>query len=176
MTRLTVVDAARALVLEQHLYDANGQRIASSVTSNHIHDGLSGANMPRQIDLQLPSTRMKMRIDVVDWKLNALTPEEAGMWTKPDYTATGAPNVDLADPNLQFQLPSQPITGASINPRANGGLQPDNAAWSAASHSAQPGGSSERMRLGQRFAPRQGPAAAPAGTVVSPPVVELPTQ
>jgi hypothetical protein len=174
MNKITVVDAARALVLEQHLYDASGQRIASSVTSNHIHDGLSGANMPRQIDLQLPSSQMKLQIHVVDWKLNALTPEQAGMWTKPDYSATGAPNVDLADPNLQFQLPSQPVTGAGIHPRGNGGMNPENAAWSAASHAVQPGASSERMRLGQRFAPRQGPGAAPVGTVVSPPVVELP--
>jgi len=118
---------------------------------------------------------MQMRIDVVDWQLNAIGPEQAGVWIKPDYSGTGVPNVDLADPNLQFQIPAQPLSGAAMNPRANGGLRTENAGWSAAPQTAQPDVPSARMRLGQRFAPRQAVSTAPAGAVVAPPVVELPS-
>ena len=34
-TKATIVDAARGLVLEQHLYDQNGTRVATSITSQH---------------------------------------------------------------------------------------------------------------------------------------------
>ncbi len=99
-TKITIVDAARALVLEQHLYDARGQRLASAITRDHIRDGLVGANMPRRIELHLPSSNLKMQIDVIGWRLNSLGPEQQALWIKPENPAY--PNVDLADPNLQF--------------------------------------------------------------------------
>jgi hypothetical protein len=129
MTKITVVDAQRGLVLAQHLYDAQNRLIASAVTSNHIHDGLSGANLPRQIELQLPTTQMQLRTDVVDWKINTLGPEQADIWALPNKAAEGFQHVDLADPSLQFTMPGQPLTGAAIDPRANGGLG-NHAGWS----------------------------------------------
>jgi hypothetical protein len=122
MTKVTIVDAQRGLVLEQHLYDPQGQAIATAVTSNHIRDVATGVNLPRQIELRLPTTQMEMRIDVVDWQVNTLGPEHAGTWAMPDKTAEGFQNVDLADPSVQFMTPGQPLSGAAIDPRANGGL------------------------------------------------------
>jgi hypothetical protein len=130
MTKITVVDAPRALVLAQHLYDSQNRLIATAVTSNHIRDGLSGVNLPRQIDLQLPTTQLQMRIDVMDWKINALGPEQAGIWAMPNKAADGSPQINLADPSLQFTMPGQPLTGVAIDPRSNGGLGNDNAGWS----------------------------------------------
>jgi hypothetical protein len=132
MTKTTIIDAARGLVLEQHLYDPQGRTIATAITSNHVRDGLSGVNLPRQIDLRLPATQMQMRIDVVDWQVNTLGPQSAGIWQKPEYADQGFPNVDLADPNLQFAPAGQPLTGAAIDPRANGGLHATNPSWSSA--------------------------------------------
>jgi hypothetical protein len=160
MTKITVVDAHRALVLAQHLYDAQNRLIATAVTSNHIRDGLSGVNLPRQIDLQLPTTQLQMRIDVVDWQINALGPEKAELWTRP--APPGAQHVDLADPSLQFMMPGQPLTGAAIDPRRNGGLGGDSGGWSASGPVAEtiapsaPSGANatleeRRARLRDRF-------------------------
>jgi hypothetical protein len=129
MTKITIVDAQRALVLAQHLYDPQGQLIASAITTDHIRDGMSGVNMPRQIDLQLPTTQLRMRIDVVDWKLNSLGPQDSNIWALPDYASIGYQHIDMAD--VQFTLPGQPLSGARIDPRANGGLQPPPEAWQA---------------------------------------------
>jgi hypothetical protein len=138
MTKVTVVDAQRALVLAQHLYDPQGRPIATALTSNHIHirDGLSGVNMPRQIELKMPSTNLQLRIDVVDWQINTLGPEQAEIWALPDKRPEGAQPIDLADPTLQFTLPGQPLIGAALDPRSNGGLHAGNGNWSAAA----PGG------------------------------------
>ena len=194
MTKITIVDAERALVLAQHLYDAQGQLIASATTSNHIRDGLSGVNMPRQIELQLPTTQLKLRIDVVDWQINSLGPQHADIWAKPDYTSRGFPNIDLADPNLQFTSPGQPLTGAAIDPRANGGLRPADNGWSAAGPAPQampplavdPAWLASRQRRSRLFdgmnsvsplmtsAPTSS-TMAPAHQAALPPVVELPT-
>jgi hypothetical protein len=100
LTKITIVDAARALVLEQHLYDARGQRMASAITRDHIRDGLVGVNMPRRIELHLPASNLQMQIDVTGWRLNSLGPEQQALWVKPENPAY--PNVDVADPNLQF--------------------------------------------------------------------------
>jgi len=196
MTKITIVDAERALVLAQHLYDAQGQLIASATTSNHIRvrDGLSGVNLPRQIDLQLPTTQLKFRIDVVDWQINTLGPQHAGIWTKPDYASQGFQNIDLADPNLQFTLPGQPLTGAAIDPRANGGLRAADPGWSAAGPANQavappgvdPAWLASRQRRSRLFdrldsapplvttAPTSS-TTAPAFQPGLPPVVELPS-
>ncbi len=137
MTKVTLVDAERALVLAQQLYDTQNQLIAMATTTNHIRDGLSGVNMPRRIELQMPTTQLKLQIDVVDWQMNSLGPQHANIWMLPDKTREGAQNIDLADPNLQFMLPAQPLSGAAIDPRANGGLRAPAADWSAAGPATQ---------------------------------------
>jgi hypothetical protein len=194
MTKVTVVDAGRALVLAQHLYDVNNQLIASATTTNHIRDGVSGVNLPRQIELQLPTTQMSLRIDVVNWEVNTLGPQHANTWTKPDFTSQGIPNVDLADPNLQFGLPGQPLTGAAIDPRAHGGLLATTPAWSPgapAIQTATVGGVDEgwllsrqrkaRLGLGRTFtsplvtSATTNSTTAPPFQPTVPPVVQLPT-
>jgi hypothetical protein len=130
MTKITVVDAHRALVLAQHLYDAQNRLIATAVTSNHIRDGRTGVILPRQIDLQLPTTQLQLRIDVVDWQVNTLGPEQTDIWALPNKGAEGFQHVDLGDPTLQFTMPGQPLTGAAIDPRNHGGLGNDNTGWS----------------------------------------------
>jgi hypothetical protein len=193
MTKVTVVDAGRALVLAQHLYDAQNQLIASATTTNHIRDGLSGVNLPRQIELQLPTTQMRLRIDVVDWLINSLGPQDANIWTKPDFTSQGIPNVDLADPHLQFGLSGQPLTGAAIDPRANGGLRAADPAWSAgATPQAVALGNFDpailpmrqrqaRLGIGRRSTSPLVTSATTSGTMAppfqatAPPVVQLPS-
>jgi hypothetical protein len=198
MTKITIVEAERALVLGQQLYDAQGQLIAMATTTNHIRDGLSGVNMPRHIELQLPTTQMKLQIDVVNWQMNSLGPQHAGIWMLPDKTGAGFQNVDLADPNLQFALPAQPLSAAALDPRANGGLRAANPGWTAAGPATQaalppgfdpPGFDPAILAMRQRQArlgirrvpalplvasPPIGTTEAPPFQPVSPPVGPLP--
>ena len=98
LRKITVVDDLRGVVLEQHLYDAHNARVASAFTSNFHRDPVSGAILPRHIEIQYPSTQFDLKIDLADIEVNTLGPANVQLWVKPEYP--GYPNVNLADPNL----------------------------------------------------------------------------
>jgi hypothetical protein len=98
--QITIIDARKALVLEQHLYTPTGQRIASAITSEHRLDPVSGAALPRKIVLEWPASKMKLTIDMFDLQINTLGPEQANLFQRPEYS--GFPNVDLGAAGVQF--------------------------------------------------------------------------
>lgn len=98
--QVTIIDARRALVLEQHLYTPTGQRIASAITSEHRMDVTSGAALPRKIVLEWPASKMKLTLDLYDLQVNTLGPEQANLFQRPEYA--GFPNVDLGAAGVQF--------------------------------------------------------------------------
>jgi hypothetical protein len=100
-TKVTKIDEAYGWVLEQHLYDERGQRIASALTSDYYRDMAANVSLPRTIDIQLPATQMNMKIRVGSWRVNALDASAAPLWQMPDYP--GFPPVDLGNPNLRWQ-------------------------------------------------------------------------
>jgi len=75
-----VVDPLRGVVLEQHLYDAHGTRLASSFTSGFHRDPLSGAILPRHIQIQYPSTQSTCESDIADMQVNVLGPQNESLW------------------------------------------------------------------------------------------------
>jgi hypothetical protein len=98
LRKITVVDSQRGVVLEQHLYDTRNTRVASSFTSNFHRDPVTGAVLPKHVEIQYPSTQFDLKIDMVDIQVNVLGPQNAQLWVKPEYP--GYPNVNLADPGL----------------------------------------------------------------------------
>ncbi len=117
LTKITVLDAWDGTVLEQHLYDAGGQRIATSITSRYKRDPNSGAALPRSIEIQWPTAGMSFHLDVTDWQVNAIPADNLLLWAKPEYP--GYPNVDLADPNLRFTVPAGAVPSASATAPPN---------------------------------------------------------
>ena len=103
-TKITVVDAARALVLAQHLYDQRGQLTASAVASQHRRDPLTGRILPKVVDVSCPAAQFSMRIDLGNVTINQLSGDRAQLFGMPSYE--GWPLVDLGNPN--FQLPQAP--------------------------------------------------------------------
>lgn len=97
LTKVTVLDASRGLVLEQHLYDPQGNRIATAITNQHRRDPVTGAILPRHIEIQYPGAQLSLRIDIANLQVNVLPAESPQLWAKPEYT--GYPNVNLADMN-----------------------------------------------------------------------------
>jgi hypothetical protein len=104
LTKVTVIDGWDGTVLEQHLYDVQGQRLASAITGRYKRDPVSGAALPRSIEIQWPTAQMSFHVDVNDWLVNTIAPDNMALWTKPIYQ--GYPEVDLADPHLQFSVPT----------------------------------------------------------------------
>jgi hypothetical protein len=123
LTKVTVLDPARGIVLEQDLYDPTGHLVAASRTSDHRRDPVTGAILPRHIEIDYPSVQLTMKLDIGDLQVNSLGPQNAALWTKPEYA--GFPNVNLADPNL-FAAPGglaprsgpAPLPGAPLGPRS----------------------------------------------------------
>ena len=99
LTKSTVVDARRAWVLQQHLYDSSGTLLASAMARSHRYYPEHGVSLPGQVDIKLPAAQLAMSIDVGTLQLNQLA-ENPELWIKP----SGYPQIDLGrqailDPN-----------------------------------------------------------------------------
>jgi hypothetical protein len=114
MTKVTVVDAGRGWILEQHLYDAQGTRIASSMTSNHWRDPASGATLPRHVEIQWPATGFSLKLDIRSFAVNQLGGDPTQLFEMPTYP--GFNPVDMGDPRFQPPLLAPQSASASRPP------------------------------------------------------------
>jgi hypothetical protein len=103
-TKSTVIDAARGWVLEEHVYDAQGQLVASSILSRHRRDPLSNLVMASVVKINYPLAGLSMRLDLGNVQINRLPANQAELWTMPQYQ--GSPPVDLGGPNFQAHWPA----------------------------------------------------------------------
>jgi hypothetical protein len=109
-TKITVVDEQRALVLEQHLYDARGTRIATAITTQHYRDPVSGAFVPREIELQVPATQFSITMRLKTVQVNQLGQGPSPTFALPNYP--GASPVDLANPHRGLAPADAPTVSA----------------------------------------------------------------
>lgn len=111
MTKVTVVDAVRGLVVEQHAYDTAGRRVASAVVEQHRRDPLTNLAVPRVVKIDCPAARFSMRVDLGNVRLNRLDCDEASLWTMPQIP--GAALVDLGAPPPAMPRSERPNPDAS---------------------------------------------------------------
>jgi len=108
MTRVILVDSSGGFVVEQHLYDARRQLVASALSSQHSRHPETGAVLPARIEIQTPATAQaaafSMRIDLRNLVVNQLPPNAAQLWTLPSLP--GFTPIDLADPNVRLVEPT----------------------------------------------------------------------
>lgn len=123
MVKRTVVDATKAIVLEQHIYDGSGKLLASAIAKSHRYfEGLAIA-LPQAIEIRVPPAELAMSIDVGTVELNRMA-DNPQLWAMP--TKPGSPAVDLgaqlpADPGGGPPTLGQQITGANwYDPVPNG--------------------------------------------------------
>ena len=108
MTKNTVVDARRAWVLQQHIYDSQGTLIASSTARSHRYYPELAVSLPQEIELNLPRAQLSLVIDVGSVILNQ-TNTSPELWTMPKIS--GSPQVDLgtAPPGTVFGTGAKPV-------------------------------------------------------------------
>jgi hypothetical protein len=101
LTRVMVVHSRYGWVLEQHLYNARRQLLASSVASQHRFYSDYGVSLPHHVDVQIgrgQPSELVFSIDVDSYSINQLVGEPNRLWAMPQIT--GSKLVNLADPNL----------------------------------------------------------------------------
>jgi hypothetical protein len=98
LTKVTVLDAQHAWVLQQQIYDSRKQLLASAIASRHRYDPIAGVSLPRQVDIQLPPAQLSFRIQVVDYLVNQLSSNPQQLWSMPQIE--GYPLIDLAGPSV----------------------------------------------------------------------------
>jgi hypothetical protein len=102
LTKVTVVDDARGWVVEQHVYDASRQLLASALAAGFQFDPVTGASLPRVVQVRLPSTGMNFTLETQQHQINQLLGDPAQLWSVPQIS--GVPLVDLNNPGpLGFQ-------------------------------------------------------------------------
>lgn len=91
--KITVIDDAHGWVLQQHIYDQFGRRIASAVASQHRLDAANGVVLPRKVEVQLPTIEMAFTLEVSDYVVNSLSGDPATLWAMPRRSQATAINL-----------------------------------------------------------------------------------
>jgi hypothetical protein len=108
LTKRTVVDATRAWVLEQHVYDAQGTLIASAVAKSHRYHQPANVSLPDKVEIKIPASELSLSIDMGSVEINTLTenPQLWAMPTKPGVPLTnlGAAQANAATPRMGDQI------------------------------------------------------------------------
>jgi hypothetical protein len=117
LQRVLLIDATRAWVLEQHIYDQAGTTLlASARAESHRYYPVEQVSLPEQVSIELPTANFKLAINLGQMQINQLQGDRTQLWSLP--TVDGHPQYDLggALPGtpLPGQAPPQPISNAVI--------------------------------------------------------------
>jgi hypothetical protein len=106
LQRLMVIDARRALVLEQHVYDQAGTTLlASAVAESHRYYEVEQVSLPDRVSIRLPASGMAFRIDMGAVQINQLAADRHQLWTLPTFE--GYPQHDLGGAAVGTPLPGR---------------------------------------------------------------------
>lgn len=165
ITKVTIIDRQYGYVVEQHLYDAAGQPVASALASNFRYDPSFSVTLPYTVDIRLPKSGADFTIQIIGYRINQLT-EGTGTFAKPQRP--DVPQINLASgagmPMAAGQpLPSgQPLPGGQYSPQTHPTMN------QAQPYPAQPYPTQQPPASGQQFDPYSPANTAPP---VNPPQV-----
>lgn len=123
-TKILMIDNLTGVILEQSLYDARGQRLATAVAGKHLRDPASGAIVPQHVEVNWPAANLSFKLDMYDLSINTLPPGNMALWMMPNDPSVA--KIDLADPNLQMVAPGtmMPQPGPVVAPPMVPGAMP----------------------------------------------------
>ncbi len=108
MTRVLLLDPKYGWVVQQHLYDANGQLLLSATASEHRYYRDKNVSMPHHLEIQLAPgqpTQLAFEVDVSRFLFSPLT-GAGDRWTMPRID--GSPAVDITDPTFYPPVAARP--------------------------------------------------------------------
>jgi hypothetical protein len=118
LNRVTVIDARRAWVVEQHIYDESGHTLlASAVAESHRYYPVEQVSLPDRLSIRLPPSNINFKIDLGVMQINRLPPNAQQLWTLPTFA--GYQQYDLGGAE-----PGTPVPGRLTAPVAPPGAQP----------------------------------------------------
>jgi hypothetical protein len=107
LQRVTRIDAARAWVVEQHVYDPSGQTLlASAVAESHRYYPAEQVSLPQRVSLRLPTAGLALEIDLGRVQINQLAGDPNQLWALP--ALPGYPHVDLSNAAPGAAIPGRP--------------------------------------------------------------------
>jgi hypothetical protein len=125
--RVTVIDASRAWVVAQYVYDPSGQTLlASAVAESHRYYPVQQVSLPQRVSLRLPTAGLAMNIDLGAVEINQLAGDPNQLWSMPAFA--GYPQYDLGGALPGTPLPGRP-PGQTLGQTMSSGVVP--AAYSA---------------------------------------------
>jgi hypothetical protein len=152
LQRVTVIEARRALVVEQHVYDQSGRTLlASAVAETHRYDPLQQVSLPQLVSIRLPPANMALKINLGTVQINQLTADRAQLWTMPAFD--GAPQYDLGGATAGTPLPGR----AANRPLINGVAPANYVPYPSTSYAVTPAS----VPVPPTAAPSMGASAAP---------------
>jgi hypothetical protein len=118
LQRITVIDARRAWVVEQHVYDQSGtQLLASAIAESHRYYPIEQVSLPERVVIKLPTANLAMRINLGGVQINQLQGDRAQLWTLPTFE--GYPQY-----NLGGAVPGTPLPGPTTTQPGIGRVLP----------------------------------------------------
>lgn len=109
LQRVTVIDARRAWVLEQHVYDQAGTTLlASAIAETHRYDPVEQVSLPERVAIRLPTANIAMKINLGTVQINQTQIGREQLWTLPTFD--GYPQYDLGNAAPGTPLPGMPTT------------------------------------------------------------------
>jgi hypothetical protein len=83
LRRILVLHDQYGYIMQQHVYHANGQVLASTSASDFQYDAPTGAVLPRKIEIQLPPAELAFTLDIQGYVINQLYADPAQLWSMP---------------------------------------------------------------------------------------------
>jgi hypothetical protein len=141
LVRVMQLDATYGWVLQQQLYDPNGQLLVAAEASKYRFYPDEAVSLPHHVEVQLAPgqpAQLAFELDVSSYLVNRLYGESSQLWALPDIE--GHPRVDIAQAPYQGPGASVPLTGygSSPAPYQPVGRDPALAAPAASSAAARP--------------------------------------
>lgn len=118
LNRVIVIDARRAWVVEQHIYDESGAKLlASSVAETHRYYPAEQVSLPDRLSIKLPPSGINLRIDLGAMQINQLPANPSQLWALPTFA--GFQQYDLGG-----AVQGTPVPGRLNPPTAPGAVAP----------------------------------------------------
>jgi len=118
LQRVLLIDARRAWVVEQHVYDPAGTTLlASAVAETHRYYPVEQVSLPERVSIRLPTANMALKINLGTMQINQLQGDRAQLWSLPTFE--GSPQYDLGG-----AVPGTPLPGQTAPQSISSGVLP----------------------------------------------------